>query len=208
MQPTLIGRKQVLSNSGIASILVVLVASVTGGTDRCLDSKESTLVTALIGGVVGHYACCNGDTWSSELGILSKAEPRIITTFKRVRKGTNGGVTIDGLLAAAAAGFSIGLAFVLIGFFTTQCAPDVFWNQLLAIPLATSAGLCGSLIDSFLGATVQYSGFCSVRKKVVGVDGPTVTRISGMNILDNNGVNVVSVFLTTALTAVACTYVF
>ncbi|ONM29541.1 Protein PGR [Zea mays] len=208
VQPTLIGRKQVLSNSGIASILVVLIASVTGGTDRCLDSKESTLVTALIGGVIGHYACCNGDTWSSELGILSKAEPRIITTFKRVRKGTNGGVTIDGLLAAAAAGFSIGLAFVLIGFFTTQCAPDVFWNQLLAIPLATAAGLCGSLIDSFLGATVQYSGFCSVRKKVVGVDGPTVTRISGMNILDNNGVNVVSVFLTTALTAVACTYIF
>jgi len=82
VHPTLIGRKQVLSNSGIASILVVLIASVTGGTDRCLDSKESTLVTALIGGVIGHYACCNGDTWSSELGILSKAEPRIITTFK------------------------------------------------------------------------------------------------------------------------------
>jgi hypothetical protein len=52
-----------------------------------------------------------------------------------VQKTTIGGVTIDGLLAAAAR-FSIGLAFVLIGFFTTQCAPDVFWNQLLAIPLA------------------------------------------------------------------------
>lgn len=78
----LIGRKQVLSNSGIASILVVLIALITGGKDKCLDSKESSIVTALIGGVIGHYACCNGDTWSSELGILSKAEPRIITTFK------------------------------------------------------------------------------------------------------------------------------
>jgi hypothetical protein len=52
-----------------------------------------------------------------------------------VRQATIGGVTIDGLLAAAA-GFSIGLAFVLIGFFTTQSAPDVLWSQLLAIPLA------------------------------------------------------------------------
>ncbi|KAE8789991.1 transmembrane protein 19 [Hordeum vulgare] len=200
--------KQVLSNSGIASILVVLITLVTGGKDKCLDSKDSGLVTALIGGVIGHYSCCNGDTWSSELGILSKSEPRIITTLKRVRKGTNGGVTIDGLLAAAAAGCSIGFAFVLIGFLTTQCASDVFWRQLLVIPLATAAGLCGSLIDSFLGATVQYSGYCSVRKKVVGVDGPTVKRISGMNILDNNGVNVVSIFLTSLLTALVCTCIF
>jgi uncharacterized membrane protein len=219
-RPTLTGRKQVLSNSGIASISVVLISLVTGGTDRCLDSRQSTVVTALIGGVIGHYACCNGDTWSSELGILSKAEPRIITTFKvciiisfsivqnirtilfhccfnitfyqRVRKGTNGGVTMDGLLAAAAAGFSIGLAFVLIGFLTAQCAPDVFWRQLLVIPLATAAGLCGSLIDSFLGATVQYSGYCSIRKKVLILDCsdfPT-SKLHSYHIISYSKVNV------------------
>ncbi|AQK96429.1 hypothetical protein ZEAMMB73_Zm00001d011287 [Zea mays] len=61
--------------------------------------------------------------------------PRPAAMGSRVQKATIGGVTIDGLLVAATE-FSIGLAFVLIRFFTTQCAPDVFWNQLLAIPLA------------------------------------------------------------------------
>uniref|UniRef100_A0A804MWM6 Uncharacterized protein n=1 Tax=Zea mays TaxID=4577 RepID=A0A804MWM6_MAIZE len=46
-----------------------------------------------------------------------------LSQHSRVRKATIGGVTIDGLLVAAA-GFLIGLAFVLIRFFTTQCAPD------------------------------------------------------------------------------------
>ncbi|XXG63734.1 hypothetical protein AAC387_Pa05g1850 [Persea americana] len=163
---------QVLANSGIATALVVIVGNLTGWQDKCLDSKDSALVTCLIGGVIGQYACCNGDTWSSELGMLSDAQPRLITTFKPVRKGTNGGVTTTGLVAAAA------------------------------------AGLCGSLIDSVLGATVQFSGFCTIRNKVVGKPGPTVRRISGMSILDNNGVNLVSVCLTTLLTAIACLCLF
>lgn len=78
----LLYRIQVLSNSIIATILVVIFARITQGHDRCLDSKDSTVITALLGGIVGHYACCNGDTWSSELGMLSSAQPRLITTFK------------------------------------------------------------------------------------------------------------------------------
>lgn len=199
---------QVLSNSGIATLLVLIVWMMTRSQDKCLDPKESQLLTSLIGGVIGHYSCCNGDTWSSELGILSDAQPRLITTLKPVRRGTNGGVTKAGLLAAAAAGSIIGLTFVLIGFFTTRCAYDVALKQLLVIPISALAGLCGSVIDSLLGATLQFSGFCSVRNKVVGKPGPTVKRISGLSILDNNGVNLVSILLTTVLTSVACLYVF
>lgn len=199
---------QVLSNSGIATLLVLIVWMMTRSQDKCLDSKESQLLTSLIGGVIGHYSCCNGDTWSSELGILSDAQPRLITTLKPVRRGTNGGVTKAGLLAAAVAGSIIGLTFILIGFFTTRCTYDVALKQLLVIPISALAGLCGSVIDSLLGATLQFSGFCSVRNKVVGKPGPTVKRISGLSILDNNGVNVVSILLTTVLTSIACLYVF
>ncbi|XP_024959555.1 protein PGR [Cynara cardunculus var. scolymus] len=199
---------QVLSNSGIATVLVVAFWNLTGSQDTCLNSKESYLITSLVGGLIGHYSCCNGDTWSSELGVLSDAQPRLITTFKPVRRGTNGGITKAGLLAAAAAGSVIGLAFVLPGLFSTSCTNDVFLKQLLVIPLSTLAGLAGSLIDSLLGATLQFSGFCSVRNKVVSKPGPTVKRISGLRILDNNGVNLVSILLTSMLTSFICLYIF
>ncbi|XP_076915890.1 protein PGR-like [Bidens hawaiensis] len=199
---------QVFSNSAIATILVIAVWKLKSSQDICLDSSESYIITSIVGGIIGHYSCSNGDTWSSELGVLSEEQPRLITTFKVVRRGTNGGITKAGLQAAAAAGSVIGLAFVLPGFFTKSCTNDVFWKPLLVIPLAALAGLTGSLIDSLLGATLQYSGFCSVRNKVVSKPGPTVKRISGLSILDNNGVNVVSILLTSMLTAFACLYIF
>ncbi|KAJ0266425.1 hypothetical protein HA466_0004380 [Hirschfeldia incana] len=199
---------QVLCNGGIASVLVVIASTLTGWQDKCLDSKQSEIVTALIGGVIGHYACCNGDTWSSELGVLSDAQPRLITTLKPVKKGTNGGVTKAGLLAAVAAGATVGVTFLVFGMFTVRCASDVALKQLLVIPVSAVAGLCGSLIDSVLGATIQFSGFCSVRNKVVGKPGPTVKKISGVDILDNNGVNFVSILLTSFLTSIASVYIF
>ncbi|CAN0900825.1 Protein PGR [Linum grandiflorum] len=199
---------QVISNSGIASALALTIWILQGSEDQCLDTKQSTIITALIGGILGHYCCCNGDTWSSELGVLSDAQPRLITTFKHVRKGTNGGVTNAGLLAAAAAGGVIGVAFVLFGFLTAKCTLEVALKQLLVIPVSAVAGLSGSLIDSILGATLQFSGYCTVRNKVVGKPGPTVKRISGISILDNNAVNFVSVMLTSVLTSLACAYIF
>ncbi|GER57030.1 transmembrane protein [Striga asiatica] len=195
---------QVFFNSGIATLLVLIAWKLVGTRDYCLNSKESGVMTCLIGGIIGHYCCCNGDTWSSELGVLSDEQPRLITTFKPVRRGTNGGVTKAGLLAATAGGSVIGLTFVVLGLLTTNCTSYVALKQLLVIPISALAGLCGSVIDSLLGATLQYSGICTV----VGKPGPTVKKISGINVLDNNAVNLVSIMLTTVLTSIACLYIF
>ncbi|EPS66994.1 hypothetical protein M569_07781 [Genlisea aurea] len=201
--------KQVVFNSGIATILILMVWKLVGTEDHCLNSKESRFLTWLTGGIIGHYCCSNGDTWSSELGILSNEQPRLITTLKPVRRGTNGGITGTGLAAAAGGGIVIGVTFVVLGFVTAECDRLVTgMKQLLVIPISGLAGLVGSIIDSLLGATLQYSGFCSVRNKVVDRGGPTVKRISGMSLLDNNGVNLVSILLTSLLTSAACLYVF
>jgi uncharacterized membrane protein len=69
-------------------------------------------------------------------------------------------------------------------------------------------GLFGSLVDSVLGATLQFSGYSEERDKVVNYPGPGVHKISGRHILTNNQVNAVSASITAAATALLCVVLF
>lgn len=88
------------------------------------------------------------DTVASEVGQTYSRTAILITNWKRVPAGTDGGVTMLGTLAGASAGLLIsvlGAGTGLIGF-------GQFW-----IPLA--AGVAGMLSDSLLGATLQRRGW-------------------------------------------------
>ncbi|CAG5926792.1 unnamed protein product [Menidia menidia] len=105
--------------------------------------------------------------------------------------GTNGGVTPVGLVASFLGGAAVGGAY-----FATQVLliselhlADPQWPLVL---YGGAAGLLGSLLDSFLGAHMQYSGFDSSIGKVVSYESATTQRICGKPILDNNAVNLFS----------------
>lgn len=143
------------------------------------------------------FACCNGDTWASEIGILSKSDPFLITSFKIVPRGTNGGVSSWGLFVSFAGGLFIGL-FHYLATITFVDSTSLLDSpvQFPLIFLGGFAGLFGSIVDSYLGATFQFSG---QTKDGFIVEDPkeAVKKISGkFKLLNNHSVNFVSCLIT------------
>ncbi|TIA44199.1 hypothetical protein D6C83_05997 [Aureobasidium pullulans] len=142
---------QVLANSGTASVLILwhLYASQNGS-----NLKTFGLTDVIPFGIAASYAAAAADTLSSELGILSPTSPVLITApWRSVPRGTNGGVTITGLLAGLAGSvFISSLAYFTLPYSGTAWTGDakfMFWVTL------TAAGFSGTLLDSLLGALVQ-----------------------------------------------------
>ena len=141
-----------------------------------------------------HFACCLGDTLASELGILSKSKPRLITTLKQVPPGTNGAISLVGTVASIAGGAFVGLlAGITLLLENAQCRHGAARYLLFeTISWGMFAGLFGSIVDSLLGATVQQTRYSKTKKVVLqddskDVDGVNV--ISGWNLLTNNQVS-------------------
>jgi uncharacterized membrane protein len=74
-----------------------------------IDFANSPRPSALACSLIAHHATSLADTLASELGILSKGCPILVTNGRKVPPGTNGGVTLMGTGCSALGGFIIGL---------------------------------------------------------------------------------------------------
>ncbi|RAL04703.1 DUF92 domain-containing protein [Aspergillus ibericus CBS 121593] len=156
---------QVLANSVVATVLILLHTYVIAGKStgqsgaQCFSNGHDA-ADLLVVGIVANYAAVAADTYSSELGILSKSKPRLITspTFRVVPPGTNGGVTTTGLLAGVLGAFTIAVtSAALLPFCPESDTSSTLKTRAQWILAVTLWGGLGSVLDSVLGGLLQAS---------------------------------------------------
>ena len=175
---------QVLANGGLGALIAVAAAVV----------PQSAVPNALWFYLfLGVMATVTADTWATELGTLSAAPPRLITSGRVVEVGTSGGVSPLGTGVSLAGGLLIGLTVALLG----PLAGLLPWSAAPLLALAGAlSGAAGSLLDSLMGATVQQIYYCDTCRKEterrVHRCGTTTRPLRGWGWVNNDLVNLVS----------------
>ncbi|MGD9936131.1 MAG: TIGR00297 family protein [Methanoregulaceae archaeon] len=95
---------------------------------------------------LGSVATAAADTVASEIGVTGSI-PYLITTFERVRPGTNGGVTLVGEGVACIAALVIGLVALAVGI-----------ADPVLVLVTVAAGFVGTNVDSLVGALFENRG--------------------------------------------------
>jgi uncharacterized protein (TIGR00297 family) len=123
----------VLANLGVATIAAVLFA--VYGKAGFLLAMAAALSEAA------------ADTVSSEIGQAVGASPRLITNWRVVPPGTDGGMTFAGTVSGVIAALAVSTVCVVMGLLSWRGSGVVF-----------GAAIVGMLADSFLGAWLERRG--------------------------------------------------
>jgi uncharacterized protein (TIGR00297 family) len=102
---------------------------------------------AFLMAMIAAFAEATGDTVSSEIGQYLSDRSYLITTFKRVPAGEDGGITIGGTLAGVLASATVAALSFSLGL----CGKG---GALVAL----AAAVAGNVFDSLLGATLERRG--------------------------------------------------
>jgi uncharacterized protein (TIGR00297 family) len=100
-------------------------------------------------GFIGSIAVATADTLASEVGVVDKY-PRLITTFKKVPPGTDGGVSPLGTAAGIVGAGIIGIFAYILG---------ISADPFNALKIAVIAGTFGCFVDSILGAVLESRNY-------------------------------------------------
>lgn len=187
---------QVVANGGVAA-LAALGAGIARDTGDLLRQSQFETTTLFFAAFVGAIAAATADTWATEIGVLSRNGPRLITTWRRVQAGTSGAVTAHGSSAAALGAGVIGLAAAILCLADYESLLMTFsFVSIAAGPLllgAVAGGMTGMLADSVLGATVQAQYHCPTCNKPtesrVHRCGTSTTLVRGVQWINNDMVN-------------------
>lgn len=129
----------------------------------------------------GALAAATADTWATEIGILAKGLPRLITTWRPAPPGTSGAVTVPGTI-----GMVLGSAFLTLGMVAAVWPRHVF-------VAAFAGGVLGALADSLAGATIQARRRCAscdaLTERAIHSCGAHTVHAGGASWMTNDAVN-------------------
>ena len=125
-------------------------------------------------------ASATADTWATEIGIYSKITPRNCISFRKLKPGVSGGVTLFGTIGS------------LLGAGIISLSGQFFLQSSVQTLLVLLAGFTGSILDSIIGATVQAIFVCNKcggqTEKSQHCGNPTMLE-SGNKMINNDMVN-------------------
>jgi uncharacterized protein (TIGR00297 family) len=165
----------ILANGGVASIL---------GLGELLGGGLAFAVL-----YIGAVSAAASDTVATELGLLNKSPPRLITDLREsVAPGTSGGVSLTGFGGTLLASTLIGVVAAALGVATGLMPAYV-------VAVSVAGGVVGSVADSLAGATFQRKSHCVVCGKPsenLTHCGEATRFSSGVKFVDNHVVNVMA----------------
>jgi uncharacterized protein (TIGR00297 family) len=140
--------REAMANSLAGAFFAILVIT---------THHEAAFLLAL----VAAFSEAAGDTISSEIGQWLSGRAYLITTFKPVAAGVDGGISAGGTVA----GFVASGLIAALGYALGLCGP----LGLTGAAIALGAGFAGNLFDSLLGATIERRGL--VTNAIVNLSG-------------------------------------